>query len=92
MKTDLHDEDCNASVNGKYYVKDLEENTNNNNRVNDNEVDHDGDDDEDDDERCKWGLTQAKPITNMSFIWKAPYPILSIASSTVYVSLLSKYK
>lgn len=36
MKTDLHDEDYNASVNGKYYVKDLEENTNNNNRVNDN--------------------------------------------------------
>ena len=54
MKTNLHDEDCNASVNGKYYVKELEENTNNNNRVNNNEVDHDDDDDdEDDDERCK---------------------------------------
>lgn len=53
MKTDLHDEDCNASVNGKYYVKELEENTNNNNGVNDNEVDDDVADDEDDDERCK---------------------------------------
>lgn len=99
MTTDLHDEDSNADVNGIYYVKDLEENVNKNSKANynDNELeldhnDHHDADDDDDDGRCKWGLTQAKPITNMSFIWKAPYPILSIASSTVYVSLLSKHK